>query len=68
MRKRSSSLGWRSTKAAISRGAKYFAVETTPTESRPPWPGSDRLHRLGEFAHRALDADAELARDLARRD
>ena len=38
IRKRRSSFGRVATKAAMSRGAKYFAVDTAPTESLPPSP------------------------------
>ncbi len=51
----SSSLGCSATKAAISRGAKYLAVDTTADRQPAAAPGAQILHRLQQFAHRALD-------------
>ena len=34
----------------MSRGAKYFAVDTAPTDSLPPSPVLRATHRVGEFA------------------
>ena len=50
----------------MSRGAKYFAVDIAPTESLPPSPVADSLHRVSEMAHRALDATRGFERRLAR--
>ena len=65
IRKRNSTFGREATKPAISRGAKYFAVDTAPTDNRPPSPGGDRVHRVSEIAHRPPDAAGSLERRFA---
>ena len=65
IRKRNSTFGRDATKPAISRGAKYFAVDTAPTDNRPPFPAAISVHRVSEIAHRSPDAVGSLKRRFA---
>ena len=49
---------------ATRRGAKYFAVETTPRVTRPAWPAFSAPTWATQLGERDLDAARRLERDL----